>query len=61
MPVCDDGLMIDLSLMKDVQVDPTTRTASVGPGCTLGEVDRVVQAHGLATPLRINSTTGVAA
>ncbi len=58
--VCDDGLMIDLSLMKDVQVDPTTRTASVGQGCTLGEVDRVVQAHGLATPLGINSTTGVA-
>ncbi len=58
--VCDDGLMIDLSLMKDVQVDVTTRTASVGPGCTLGDFDRVVQAHGLATPLGINSTTGVA-
>lgn len=58
--VCDDGLMIDLSLMKDVQVDLNTRTASVGPGCTLGEFDQVVQAHGLATPLGINSTTGVA-
>ena len=58
--VCDDGLMIDLSLMKDVQVDPTTRTASVGPGCTLGDFDRAVQVHGLATPLGINSTTGVA-
>ncbi len=58
--VCDDGLMIDLSLMKDVQVDLTTRTASVGPGCTLGDFDQVVQAHGLATPLGINSTTGVA-
>ncbi|MDU4841108.1 MAG: FAD-binding oxidoreductase [Leclercia adecarboxylata] len=58
--VCDDGLMIDLSLMKDVQVDVTTRTASVGPGCTLADFDRVVQAHGLATPLGINSTTGVA-
>jgi len=58
--VCDDGLMIDLSLMKDVQVDLTTRTASVGPGCTLGDFDQVVQGHGLATPLGINSTTGVA-
>ncbi|WP_285129598.1 FAD-binding oxidoreductase [Leclercia adecarboxylata] len=58
--VCDDGLMIDLSLMKDVQVDVTTRTASVGPGCTLADFDLVVQAHGLATPLGINSTTGVA-
>lgn len=58
--VCDDGLMIDLSLMKDVEVDLNTRTASVGPGCTLGEFDQVVQAHGLATPLGINSTTGVA-
>ncbi len=58
--VCDDGLMIDLSLMKDVQVDLATRTASVGPGCTLADFDRVAQAHGLATPLGINSTTGVA-
>lgn len=58
--VCDGGLMIDLSLMKNVQVDLTTRRASVEPGCTLGDVDAVVQAHGLATPLGINSTTGVA-
>ncbi|MND58038.1 6-hydroxy-D-nicotine oxidase [compost metagenome] len=58
--VCDGGLMIDLSLMKSVQVDPTTRRASVEPGCTLADVDAAVQAHGLATPLGINSTTGVA-
>lgn len=58
--VCDEGLMIDLSLMKDVQVDLATQRASVEPGCTLGEFDAVVQAHGLATPLGINSTTGVA-
>lgn len=58
--VCDDGLMIDLSLMKGVEVDPTTRRASVEPGCTLGDFDAAAQAWGLATPLGINSTTGVA-
>lgn len=58
--VCDDGLMIDLSLMKGVEVDPTTRRANVEPGCTLGDFDAAAQAWGLATPLGINSTTGVA-
>ena len=58
--VCDDGLMIDLSLMKRVQVDPQARRATVEPGCTLADVDAATQAHGLATPLGINSTTGVA-
>ncbi|HEU4387721.1 MAG TPA: FAD-binding oxidoreductase [Blastocatellia bacterium] len=58
--VCDDGLMIDLSLMKRVQVDTTARRATVEPGCTLGDFDAAAQAHGLATPLGINSTTGVA-
>ncbi|UKJ07781.1 FAD-binding oxidoreductase [Solitalea lacus] len=58
--VCDDGLMIDLSLMKSVVVDPNTRRAIVEPGCTLADFDKVAQAHGLATPLGINSTTGVA-
>jgi FAD/FMN-containing dehydrogenase len=58
--VCDDGLMIDLSLMKNVQVDPAARRATVEPGCTLAEFDAPAQAHGLATPLGINSTTGVA-
>ena len=58
--VCDDGLMIDLSPMRGVQVDPTARRATVGPGCTLAGFDKVAQAHGLATPLGINSTTGVA-
>ncbi len=58
--VCEDGLMIDLSLMKSVVVDPVSRRASVEPGCTLADFDAAAQLHGLATPLGINSTTGVA-
>ncbi len=58
--VCDGGLMIDLSLMKNISLDPVSRRATVEPGCTLGDFDQAVQAAGLATPLGINSTTGVA-
>lgn len=58
--VCDGGLMLDLSPMKSVRVDPAAHTARVEPGVTLGEFDREAQAFGLATPLGINSTTGVA-
>jgi FAD/FMN-containing dehydrogenase len=58
--VCDGGLMIDLSGMKSVHIDPVARTARVEPGVTLGEFDREAQAFGLATPLGINATTGVA-
>ncbi|HEX9241278.1 MAG TPA: FAD-binding oxidoreductase, partial [Anaeromyxobacter sp.] len=58
--VCDGGLMLDLSLMKSVRVDPSSRTARVEPGVTLAEFDKEAQAFGLATPLGINSTTGVA-
>ena len=58
--VCDRGLMIDLSPMKAVRVDATRRTAWVEPGVTLGEFDAEAQKSGLATPLGINSTTGVA-
>ena len=58
--VCDGGLTIDLSPMKSVRVDPAARTARVEPGVRLGEFDREAQAFGLATPLGINSTTGVA-
>jgi FAD/FMN-containing dehydrogenase len=57
--VCDDGLMIDLSPMKSVRVDPAARRAYVEPGATLGDFDHEAQAFGLAVPLGINSTTGV--
>ena len=58
--VCDNGMMLDLSPMKSVRVNPAARTARVEPGVTLSEFDREAQAFGLATPLGINSTTGVA-
>ena len=58
--VCEGGLMIDLSVMKAVQVDAAKRTARVEGGATLADLDGATQAHGLATPLGINSTTGVA-
>jgi FAD/FMN-containing dehydrogenase len=58
--VCDGGLVIDLTLMKSVQIDPVKRTARVEPGVTLGEFDHDAQTFGLATPLGINTTTGVA-
>jgi hypothetical protein len=56
----DDGLVIDLSLMKSVHVNPGTRTVRVGPGCTSGDVDHATHAFGLAVPFGIVSTTGVA-
>ena len=58
--VCDGGLMIDLSLMKGIRVDPTRRTARAQTGLTLGEFDRETQAFGLATTLGIVSRTGIA-
>lgn len=58
--VCDGGVMIDLTPMKSVRIDPASRTAWVEPGVTLGEFDREAQAFGLVTPTGINSTTGVA-
>ena len=58
--VGDGGLMLDLSAMKSVRIDPRARTARVEPGVTLGEFDREAQSFGLATPVGINSTTGIA-
>jgi FAD/FMN-containing dehydrogenase len=58
--VCEAGLMIDLSGMRAVRVDRAAKRAHVEPGATLGDLDGATQAFGLATPLGINSTTGVA-
>src|SRR5690606_3095099 len=55
----DDGLVIDLSLMKEVQVDPATRTVWVEGGATLADVDSATHAFGLALPSGINSSTGI--
>ena len=58
--LCDGGLLIDHSRMKAVTVDRDKKRACVEPGATLGDFDAAVQAHGLATPVGINSTTGIA-
>src|SRR5690606_22102822 len=58
--ICDDGIVIDLSQMQTVNVEPGKRRATVDGGATLADFDAATQAHGLATPLGINSTTGIA-
>lgn len=58
--VCDNGVMIDLSLLTQVRVDENAKRAFVEPGCTLGDLDEATQKYGLATPVGINSTTGIA-
>jgi FAD/FMN-containing dehydrogenase len=58
--VCEGGLMLDLTPMKSVRVDPARRTVRAEPGLTLGELDRDCQRFGLATPTGIVSATGIA-
>jgi hypothetical protein len=57
---CDGGVMLDLSLMNGVRVDPEARIAYAQGGATWGDVDRDTQAFGLATPGGVVSTTGIA-
>jgi hypothetical protein len=58
--VCENGLMIDLSQMKGIRVDPKRQTALAQPGLKLGEFDRETQAFGLATTLGVATDTGIA-
>ena len=58
--MCDDGLVIDFSKMKAARVDPAERRVTIEGGATLADLDAATQAHGLATPVGINSTTGIA-
>ena len=58
--VCNGGMMIDFSNMRNVRVDAGKKRAYVGPGATLADLDNATQQHGLATPVGINSTTGIA-
>jgi len=56
----DDGITLDMSLLREVTVDPVARLAHVDAGCLLHEVDQATQAHGLAIPLGFISQVGVA-
>lgn len=58
--VCNGGVMIDFSNMRNVRVDAGKKRAHVSPGATLADLDIATQQHGLATPVGINSTTGIA-
>jgi FAD/FMN-containing dehydrogenase len=60
LAVADGVVMLDMSLMRGVRVDPSARLAWAQAGCLLGDVDRETQLHGLAAPLGFISTTGIA-
>jgi FAD/FMN-containing dehydrogenase len=57
---CDDGLVIDLSALKGIRVEPEARTVRVEPGCTSADVDHATHSFGLAVPFGIVGSTGVA-
>jgi FAD/FMN-containing dehydrogenase len=57
---CDGGMVIDMSPMKRIDIDPVTRTVRVEAGCTQGDVDRATSVHALAVPAGIVSSTGIA-
>jgi FAD/FMN-containing dehydrogenase len=57
--VCDQGLVIDLSAMRNVTVDPAAKTMRAQGGCLLGDLDAAGHPHGLAVPTGINATTGI--
>ena len=59
LSVCEGGLMIDLSTMKAIRVDPSAQTATAAGGVLWGELDRATQAHGLATTGGVISHTGI--
>ena len=59
MSICDDGILIDLSGMKSIDVDPEAKTARAGGGVLWGEFDKATQEHGLHTPGGRVTTTGV--
>jgi FAD/FMN-containing dehydrogenase len=56
---CDDGVVIDLSHMRGIRVDPAARTVRIDGGCTAGEMDHATHAFGMATPSGTVSTTGM--
>src|SRR5215207_1823336 len=58
--LCEGGLVVDLSMMKGISVDPDRRFARADAGLTLGEFDAATQAFGLATTMGVNSDTGIA-
>jgi hypothetical protein len=58
--VCDGGIMLDLSVMRQLRVDADRARALAGPGLLLGDLDRATQRHGLAVPLGVMSRTGIA-
>lgn len=60
LAICEGGVVIDLSAMRGVWVDPARRVARAQAGCTLGDVDRETQLHGLAAVLGFVSATGIA-